>query len=201
MSMDRTMPSSTMSCRSSGSMTTFSASRMISFVGMPALWQRRCEGSAMDRVNIASPEFTYDPEDPAGFRAGMFRPGGELGAEATGMSVYELPPGQAICPYHYEYAEEEWLVVVAGHPTLRTPSGEERLSPWDVAFFTTGPSGAHGVRNETNETVRVLMFSDVRVPAATVYPDSDKIGVWTGNKADDVMVHRSSAVGYFSGEG
>jgi uncharacterized cupin superfamily protein len=154
----------------------------------------------MDRVNIASPEFTYDPEDPAGFRAGMFRPGGELGAEATGMSVYELPPGQAICPYHYEYAEEEWLLVLAGRPTLRHPDGSDQLEPWDVAFFTTGPDGAHAVRNDTEETVRVLMFSDVRTPAATVYPDSDKIGVWTGNKADNLIVRRSSGVGYFDGE-
>jgi uncharacterized cupin superfamily protein len=154
----------------------------------------------MDRVNIASPDFTFDDEDPEGFRSGLFRPGKDLGARATGMSVYELPPGQAICPYHYEYAEEEWLLVVSGHPTLRTPAGEARLEPWDVAFFPTGPDGAHGVRNETDSTVRVVMFSDVRVPAATVYPDSDKIGVWTGNKADDVMVHRSSGVAYFSGE-
>jgi uncharacterized cupin superfamily protein len=154
----------------------------------------------MDRVNIASPEFTYDPEDPAGFRAGMFRPGGELGAEATGMSVYELPPGQAICPYHYEYAEEEWLLVLAGRPTLRHPDGSDQLEPWDVAFFTTGPDGAHAVRNDTDETVRVLMFSDVRTPAATVYPDSDKIGIWTGNKADNLIVRRSSGVGYFDGE-
>jgi uncharacterized cupin superfamily protein len=174
---------------------------MVSFVGMPALWQRRCKGSAMDRVNIASPEFQFDADDPEGFRAGMYRPGKDLGAKATGMSVYELPPGQAICPYHYEYAEEEWLLVLEGHPTLRRPDGSTRLDPWDVAFFTTGPDGAHGVRNETEETVRVLMFSDLRTPAATVYPDSDKVGIWTGNKEDDLLVRRSSGVGYFDGEG
>jgi uncharacterized cupin superfamily protein len=154
----------------------------------------------MDRVNIASPEFHYDADDPEGFRAGMFRPGPDLGAEATGMSVYELPPGQAICPYHYEYAEEEWLLVLEGRPTLRRPSGSEQLEPWDVAFFTTGPDGAHGVRNDTDETVRVLMFSDIRTPAASVYPDSDKIGIWTGNKADNILVQRSSGVDYYADE-
>jgi hypothetical protein len=45
-----------------------------------------------------------------------------------------------------------------------------------------------------------LMFSDVAVPTATVYPDSDKVGIWTGNRGDDVMVRRSSAVGYYDGE-
>jgi uncharacterized cupin superfamily protein len=154
----------------------------------------------MDRVNIATPEFQYDAEDPDGFRAGMFRPGKLLGAAHTGMSVYELPPGQSICPYHYEYAEEEWLLVAEGHPTLRHPGGSDRLAPWDVVFFPNGPDGAHRVSNETDDTVRVLMFSNVITPAATVYPDSDKIGIWTGNKDDDVLVHRSSTVGYYDGE-
>ena len=30
--------------------------------------------------------------------------GGPLGAARTGLSVYELPPGEAISPYHYEEA-------------------------------------------------------------------------------------------------
>jgi uncharacterized cupin superfamily protein len=155
----------------------------------------------MARVNIADPEFTYDPDDPDGFRAGMFRFGPRLGAERTGASVYELPPGQAVCPYHYEYGEEEWVLVLQGRPTLRTPEGSERLEPFDVAFFPRGPDGAHQIRNDTDSPARVLMWSEVIAPAATVYPDSDKIGVWTGNKADDVMVERSSNVDYFHGEG
>ena len=74
------------------------------------------------------------------------------------------------------------------------------LERWDVVVFPTGPEGAHAVRNDTAETVRVLMFSTVRHPAATVYPDSDKIGVWTGNKDDDLMVRRTSGVDYYDGE-
>jgi uncharacterized cupin superfamily protein len=152
------------------------------------------------KINIEVPEFSYDGDDPEGFRAGMFRFGKSVGATKTGTTVYELPPGQAICPYHYEYGEEEWLIVLAGRPTLRHPEGSETLEPWDVVCFPPGPDGAHGVRNETDETVRVLMYSTVTHPAASVYPDSDKIGVWTGNPEDDVMVLRSSGVGYYAGE-
>src|SRR4051812_50163541 len=124
----------------------------------------------MNKLNFADLEFEYDAEDPEGFRAGMKRFGKLLGAVSTGISLYDLPPGQAICPYHYEYAEEEWLVVVAGHPTLRTPGGEERLSPWDVAFFPTGPAGAHGVGNETSGTRRGVVFSGGRGPRAARHP-------------------------------
>src|SRR5689334_13057554 len=119
----------------------------------------------MHRVNIATPEFQYDDEDPEGFRAAVFRPGGTPGAKASGTSVYELPPGQAICPYHDEYGEEEWLVVVSGTPMLRTPGGEERLAEWDLVFFPPGPEGAHQVRNDGGETVRVLMWSTITHPA------------------------------------
>ena len=77
------------------------------------------------------------------------------------MSVYELPPGQTICPYHHENPEEEWLLVLAGQPTLRHPEGEDKLEPWDVVFFPPGPGGAHAVRTDTDSTARVLMFSDV----------------------------------------
>jgi uncharacterized cupin superfamily protein len=154
----------------------------------------------MRRVNIGEPTFEFDDSDPEGFRAGMFRFGRLLGATGTGTTVYELPPGQAICPYHYEYGEEEWLLVLAGRPTLRHPEGSDVLEPWDVVYFPPGPEGAHAVRNETAEPARVLMYSTVRHPAATVYPDSDKIGVWTGNPDDNVIVHRSSKVDYYSGE-
>jgi uncharacterized cupin superfamily protein len=155
----------------------------------------------MKRINIANPQFEFDSEDPEGFRSGMARLGKLLGgAEESGISVYELPPGQSICPYHYECGEEEWLLVLEGNPTLRHPNGSERLEPWDVVFFPKGAEGAHGVRNETEGTVRVLMFSTVVVPTASVYPDSDKVGIWTGDPKADVIVRRESNVEYFDGE-
>ncbi len=154
----------------------------------------------MRKVNIESPAFAYDSDDPEGFRSGMYRLGPDVGAERTGTSLYELKPGQAICPYHYEHGEDEWLLVLEGRPTLRHPEGSEELVPWDMAFFPRGPEGAHGVRNETGETVRVLMFSEVAYPGVSVYPDSDKIGVHTRDKQDNVIVRRSSSVDYFDGE-
>ncbi|HWC27902.1 MAG TPA: cupin domain-containing protein [Solirubrobacteraceae bacterium] len=154
----------------------------------------------MRRLNLSNASFTYDPDDPEGFRSGMDRVGPQLGAERTGASVYELPPRQALCPYHYEYGEEEWLLVLAGRPSVRDPEGTHPLEPGDLVFFARGARGAHQVRNDGDETARVLMWSDVVLPTATVYPDSDKVAIWTGNREDDVIVPRSSAVGYWHGE-
>ncbi len=154
----------------------------------------------MRRVNIADPELGWDESDPEGFKAGMFRPGPGMGASETGMSVYELPPHQAVCPYHYEYGEDEWLLVLSGRPSVRTPAGTEELEPWDAVFFPKGPDGAHQVRNDADEPARIVMWSTIVTPSATAYPDSDKVGVWTGIRAENVMVKRSSNVDYWDGE-
>ena len=67
----------------------------------------------------------------------MDRFGPKLGATRIGCSVYELPPGQALCPYHWE-TDEEWLLVIAGELTLRHPDGEDVLRPGDVVAFPVG---------------------------------------------------------------
>jgi uncharacterized cupin superfamily protein len=154
----------------------------------------------MQRANLNSLQPEYDDQDPEGYRAGMARFGPSIGAEKLGASLYELPPGQSICPYHYEYPEEEWLIVLEGRPTLRHPEGEDELEEGDVVCFPEGPEGAHKVTNRTDHTVRVLMFSTKTKTAVAVYPDSDKIGIWTGNDADHVMVPRESNVDYYTGE-
>ena len=80
------------------------------------------------------------------------------------------------------------------------PGGHDQLEEGDIACFPAGPEGAHAVRNDTDQTVRVLMFANRCEPAASVYPDSGKVGIWTGNTDDDLLVERSSGVGYWHGE-
>jgi uncharacterized cupin superfamily protein len=154
----------------------------------------------MRRINIAKVEPGEARPAPDGFRSRNRRLGRELGAVATGGTVYDLEPGQAVCPYHYEHGEEEWLLVVSGAPSVRTPEGTERLEPNDVVFFQPGPEGAHQIRNDSDAPARVLMWSNVVYPTSTVYPDSDKIGVWTGDESEDILVPRSARVNYFEGE-
>jgi hypothetical protein len=43
------------------------------------------------------------------------------------------------------------------------------------------------------------MLSSKAAAAAAVYPDSNKIGIWTTNGADDI-VRRTSGVDYSDGE-
>jgi uncharacterized cupin superfamily protein len=154
----------------------------------------------MEPANVFTSEFEYDHDDPDGFRSGAAPVGRLAGGTANVVKLYEMPAGQSICPYHYEY-EEEWLLVLEGAAVLRSPAGERELQRGDLVCFVPGPDGAHRVTNRGEATTRVLMFSSAREPAVAVYPDSDKIGVWPGGEADELMLKRADgAVDYWEGE-
>jgi uncharacterized cupin superfamily protein len=154
----------------------------------------------MTRFNLSDASPEYDPSDPEGYRAGADRIGPRIGAAALGATVYELPPGQSICPYHYEDPDEEWLVGLTGRVVLRTPAGEEEVGPMDVVCFPMGPEGAHKVTNRSQETARVLMLSTMPRVSVAVYPDSGKLLASPGTRDDRLMVRRESEVDYYDGE-
>ena len=154
----------------------------------------------MRRANVFSDPGAPGESDPEGYRSLAAAVGKHAGGRQLAVKVYELPAGQSVCPYHYEY-EEEWLLVLAGSVHLRTAEGEEELQPGELVCFEPGPRGAHKVTNRTPGSARVMMFSSAREPAVAVYPDSDKIGVWPGDPADEVMLRRSDGhLDYWDGE-
>src|SRR5581483_1508898 len=57
-------------------------------------------------------------DHPTGHRFSATSLTEEFGATATGLGVYEIEPGNASWPYHFEVVEEEWLIVIEGELTL-----------------------------------------------------------------------------------
>ncbi len=155
----------------------------------------------MSHPNVFGANFEYDDTDPDGYRSAVAPVGRQAGGKENAVKLFELPPGQALCPYHYEFVEE-WLIVLSGDGVVvRTPDGEEQLANGAIVCFESGPTGAHQVVNRGAGTARVLMFSSGREPAVAVYPDSDKIGVWTGNDGDEFMLRRrDGSVDYWADE-
>lgn len=99
-----------------------------------------------------------------------------LGSTDTAMFLYDVEPGDSF-PYHYEYVDE-WLLVVDGAVAVRTPNGKLELERGELVRFEPGPKGAHQIVNRGDATARVLLFSKAAVPAVSVYPDTDAVGVW-----------------------
>ena len=146
--------------------------------------------SDLQRVNLDDVVPEYDGSDPEGYRSAGVRLGASIGASQLGASIYELPPGQAVCPYHYEYPDEEWLLVLDGRVTVRHPGGEDELGAGDVVCFPQGPDGAHKVTCVGDETARVMMLSTKAPLGVAIYPDSGKVGVWPGVEGDSLMMRR-----------
>jgi uncharacterized cupin superfamily protein len=154
----------------------------------------------MDIFNLFAAQTWDHEQDREGYRHRVSRIGDRLGSELLGASLYELSPGEATWPYHYEHSAEEWLLVVAGRPTVRTPDGERRLEPGDVAVFPEGPNGAHKVTNRTDEDVRIVILSSKTPVAVVAYPDSHKIGIWTREDGYIGMVRDEPKLDYWEGE-
>jgi uncharacterized cupin superfamily protein len=126
-------------------------------------------------ANLFQPDFGPDEELPQGYRIRGAQIGRQAGAERLGASLYELPPGNSSCPYHWHAANEEMLIVVSGRPTLRTPEGERELAEGEVVAFPVGERGAHKVTNNGEGPARVLIVSEMNEPEVAVYPDSGKV--------------------------
>ena len=91
-----------------------------------------------------------------------------------GASLYELGRGN-VNAFHFHHGSEELLIVLHGTPTLRTFDGERVLEEGEVVHFTTGPEGAHEIRNDTDEPVRFVVASTRVSPEVVEYPDLKKV--------------------------
>ena len=139
-------------------------------------------------------------EDRPGWRSRDAWVGARIEAALIGGSMYELEPGNRLWPYHTHHANEEWLVVLRGRPTLRTRDGEQELEEGDVVCFRRGKQGAHQVRNATDAPVRVLMLSTLIQPDIVEYLDSGKIGARSVDGERILMSRPGPLLDYWDGE-
>jgi uncharacterized cupin superfamily protein len=87
-------------------------------------------------------------------------------------AVWELAPGSDGVPYHFHHGTEEYLVMLRGTATLRTPEGERELPEGSVVHFPRGPEGAHAVSNRSDVPVRYLMVAAHTSPDIVEYLDT-----------------------------
>jgi uncharacterized cupin superfamily protein len=127
--------------------------------------------------------------------------------EEIGCSLYELPAGEKAWPYHYHTGNEEALFVLDGEATLRLGGEAESLESGDYVALPAREESAHRIVNDSDGMVRYLMVSTMNEPDVTVYPDSDKVGVFVGappGGESERPVHgyyrREDAVDYWTDE-
>jgi uncharacterized cupin superfamily protein len=139
-------------------------------------------------------------EEREGWRSRDAWVGARIGSELIGGSLYELEAGDRLWPYHTHYGNEEWLLVLRGRPTLRTPEGERQLSEGDVVCFPRGPMGAHQIRNDTDAPLRVLMLSTLLTPDLVEYLDTGKFSALDAKGERIFRARLGEPVEYWEGE-
>jgi uncharacterized cupin superfamily protein len=83
--------------------------------------------------------------------------------------------------YHFHHGNEEWVIVLQGALSVRTPAGTQELGPGEVSVFRRGPDGAHALSNESASACRFIVFSSMRDPDVVVYPDAAVVGAIAGD--------------------
>jgi uncharacterized cupin superfamily protein len=153
-------------------------------------------------ANINDPMFD-EPREHPGFNCLRARVSRQAGSDRLGLSLWELPPGEAAYPYHYHLAEEELVVVLEGRPSLRTPAGWRELPEGEVVPFLRGEQGGHQLVNRTDALVRFLAFSTNGEPDIVIRPDSgtlnacERLAAGGGLRA---IFRMQDAIDYYDGE-
>ena len=135
--------------------------------------------------------------------------GQATGAEKLGCSLFEVAPGKRAWPFHYHFANEEALYILAGSGTLRLGAEEFQVGAGHFVTFRCGQESAHQLINTGSVPLRYLCFSTMKSPEVGGYPDSGKIGIFAGRApAGSAHVNalrkcflEASEVDYYEGEG
>lgn len=114
--------------------------------------------------------------------------------------IFEIPPHKANYPYHYHLNNDEVFYIISGQGILETPDGERKISPGDIIYCPTGKSGAHKLINTSDNEKLVYFECDTNLyPDVTYYPDSNKVGILSGD-GDNTFYKTESNVNYYKDE-
>jgi uncharacterized cupin superfamily protein len=158
-------------------------------------------GSPTINLMTITAESYPDDEPPGGSLVPRAQLGSPLGARTWTAALYELAPGEATAAYHYEWCREEWALVLGGAPTLRHADGEDVLRSSDILCFPEGPAGAHRLLNDSEDAVRVIVFSTpTGRPMSAFFPDDGTVLVRVSDHEGFLFRHDDQIEDYWDGE-
>lgn len=152
---------------------------------MPTVFNAKNVSFSMKQSPV--PEFAWHTSE---------RLSGIVNSKHLDFDLRSLDPGKYSYPYHFHRNAEEVFVVLAGRAKLRTPEGIQELVQGDIAFFETGPTGAHQLFNHTDEPFQYLDIRTKNGIDVVEYPDSGKINIMPYQE----VYENGDQVDYYKGE-
>ena len=130
-----------------------------------------------------------------------------IGAQKLGYAIVRLAPGKRAWPYHSHHVNEEMFYVLSGEGTLRHADEEYPIRAGDFICSPPDPQQPHQIVNTSDDELSYLALSTLEPTDVFLYPDSDKYGVWHGEKREPdapgnfiVFARQGTAVDYWDGE-
>lgn len=114
--------------------------------------------------------------------------GEPFGLKAFGVNLTRLPAGARSSLHHRHSAQDEFLYVLQGRPTLITDAGELELAPGMCAGFPAGGT-PHHLENRTAHEVVTLEVGDRAGGDEVTYPDEDLV-LTTGPDGKRRILHK-----------
>ena len=153
-------------------------------------------------VNID--ELTYQSHSQGKFEGRYALIAEKIGAKQLGYNISICPPGKIVCPFHNHHNEEEMFFILEGEGLLRFGNEKYPLRKNDfIACPAGGREVAHQIINTGPTDLIYLAVSTTEQVEVAEYPDSDKIGVFSGKRGERVLrklFKATSDVDYFEGE-
>jgi len=133
----------------------------------------------MPKINSDDVETTFGTSYPPDLNAPCKDKRVERLSDAGGLSQFgaffvTLPPGCWASQRHHHSAEDEFVYILSGQPTLHDDMGATVLSPGDSCAHPAGDGNGHHLINHTDEDVTFLIVG-TRAPEQDHcrYPDAD----------------------------
>lgn len=142
--------------------------------------------------------FVSDPAKPAQFDLLTVEPrlSKITGSKQLIFDLRQLNPGKYSFPYHFHKNSEEFMYIISGEMTVRTPDGLRTIKQGEMVFFELGETSTHQFYNHSDKP---CVYLDIRTNMGydvTEYPDSGKVNIFPFG----MIFEKDKQVDYFKGE-
>lgn len=101
--------------------------------------------------------------------------GDPRGLTKFGVNLTEMAPGAVSALRHWHTAEDEFIYVTEGTPTLVTDAGEQVMAPGMCACFPADSGDGHRLENRSDAVVRYIEVGNRSAGEDVHYPDNDLV--------------------------